>query len=186
VGVHLRRPDRRRLAVLLEGCKSDALTYAPSGGSLDGATPSGLQRRRWTTALPARDSFDRAVEAIRTWEVHRGAGLGVAADGPIAVGTNVALCAPLPVGFVDATCRIVAVVDQPDRCGFAYGTLSIHPERGEEAFLVVRDDGTIHFDVEAVSQPMHPIARLLPAVADRLQDRAVRRYLKAMEHIVSI
>jgi uncharacterized protein (UPF0548 family) len=118
--------------------------------------------------------------------MHRGSGLAVAADGPIAVGTNVAISAPLPIGFVDATCRIVAVVDDPDRYGFAYGTLSVHPERGEEAFVVIRDaDGTAHFDVDAVSRPIQRFARLVPAVADRLQDTAVRRYLTAMEHLVS-
>jgi uncharacterized protein (UPF0548 family) len=186
VGVRLHRPTSRQLAVLLEGCRSDTLTYEPSGGSLDGTTPSGLQRHRWTTGLPGTESFGRAVEAIRTWAMHRGAGLEVATDGPVAVGTNVALSAPLPVGFVDATCRIVAIVDEPDRYGFAYGTLSVHPERGEESFLVVRDDdGTVHFDVEAVSRPVHPLARLVPAVADRLQDTAVRRYLTAMERVVA-
>jgi uncharacterized protein (UPF0548 family) len=47
--------------------------------------------------------------------MHRGARLRVAADGPIAVGTNVAFGAPLPIGFIDGTCRIVAVVDEPNR-----------------------------------------------------------------------
>jgi uncharacterized protein (UPF0548 family) len=186
VGVRLRRATSQQLAELLEACRADTLTYAPVGGSINGTTPSGLHRHHWTTALRGPESFDRAVEAIRTWAVHRGAGLEVATDGPIAVGTNVAICAPLPVGFVDATCRIAAVVDEHARYGFAYGTLSVHPERGEEAFLVVRDDdGTVHFDVEAVSRPIHPVARLVPAVADRLQNMAVRRYVAAMERVVS-
>lgn len=119
--------------------------------------------------------------------MHRGAGLVLAADGPIAVGTNVAFNAPLPIGFVDGTCRIVAVVDEPDRSGFAYGTLSVHPERGEEAFVVVRDEtGAVRFDVEGVSRPAHPIARLLPPVGDRLQDRGVRRYLSAMQSAIAV
>ena len=107
-----------------ERSRSDALTYAPTGGSLDGSTPPGLKRRHWTTDLRGADAFDRAVVALRSWAVHRGAGLALAADGPIAVGTNVAFRAPLPIGYVDGTCRIVAVVDEPDRAGFAYGTLS--------------------------------------------------------------
>jgi uncharacterized protein (UPF0548 family) len=78
--------------------------------------------------------------------------LVLTADGPIAVGTNVAFSAPLPIGFVDGTCRIVAVVDDPDRYGFAYGTLTVYPETGEESFLVVRDaNGAVRFDVEGVS-----------------------------------
>jgi len=116
--------------------------------------------------------------------MHRGAGLRVAADGPIAVGTNVAFSAPLPIGFVVGTCRIVVVVDEPNRYGFAYGTLSVHPERGEEAFVVSRDDhGNVRLDIVGVSRPVQPLARLVPPFADHLQDRAVRRYLAAMRSI---
>ena len=113
--------------------------------------------------------------------MHRGAGLHIAADGPIAVGTNVAFSAPLPIGFIDGTCRIVLVVDEPNRYGFAYGTLPVHPERGEEAFVVSRDDpGNVRLDIDAVSRPVQPLARLVPPFADHLQNRAVRRYLAAM------
>ena len=102
------------------------------------------------------------------------------------MGTNIAFGAPLPVGFVDGTCRIVAVVDEPDRCGFAYGTLPTHPEEGEEAFLVVRyDNGAVRFDVEGVSRPRMPLARLVSPLADRLQDAAVHRYLAAMQRAVA-
>jgi uncharacterized protein (UPF0548 family) len=113
--------------------------------------------------------------------MHRGSGIRIAADGTIAVGTNVAFSAPLPIGFVDGTCRIVLVVDEPNRNGFAYGTLSVHPERGEEAFVVSRDeDGNVRLDIHGVSRPAHPLARLVPSLADYLQDRGVRRYLAAM------
>jgi uncharacterized protein (UPF0548 family) len=113
--------------------------------------------------------------------MHRGAGLRVAVDGPIAIGTNVAFSAPLPIGFVDGTCRIVVVVEEPNRYGFAYGTLSIHPESGEEAFVVSRDqDGNVRLDIDGVSRVTQRFARLAPRAADRLQDRAVRRYLAAM------
>jgi uncharacterized protein (UPF0548 family) len=143
-----------------------------------------MPRRRWSTALDGPEAFDRAVGAIHDWAVHRGAGLLVAADGPIAVGTNVALVAPLPVGYVDAPCRIVAVVNEPDRFGFAYGTLSNHPEQGEESFIVTRN-GTVEFVIETVSRPVHPAARVVPFVADRLQAAAIRRYLAAMRTAVS-
>jgi uncharacterized protein (UPF0548 family) len=143
--------------------------------------PSGLKRRHWTTPLASSNAFERAKEALRTWGMHRGAGLRVAADGPIAVGTNVAFSAPLPIGFVDGTCRIVAVVDEPNRYGFAYGTLPVHPERGEEAFVVSRaEDGNVRLDIDGVSRPTQPLARLILPLADHLQDLAVRRYLAAM------
>eukprot|EP00913_Durusdinium_trenchii_P005672 g5290.t1 len=41
-------------------------------------------------------------------------------------------------------CRIVEVVDEADRRGFAYGTLPAHGETGEECFLVERlADGSV-------------------------------------------
>jgi uncharacterized protein (UPF0548 family) len=172
------------LGALLEGCRTDSLTYAPAGISMGDLAPSGLKRRHWTTPLSGSNAFERAVEALRTWAMHRGSGLRVAADGPIAVGTNVAFSAPLPIGFVGGTCRIVAVVDEPNRYGFAYGTLSVHPERGEEAFVVSRDaDGNVRLDIDGVSRPAQRFARLVPPLADLLQDRAVRRYLAAMRTI---
>jgi uncharacterized protein (UPF0548 family) len=186
LATRLRRPEPGDLAALLQQSQSEAPTYEATGCSLDGRTPAGLKRRIWTAPLGDTTAFDPAVDALNSWAVHRGAGLVLATDGPIAVGTNVAFSAPLPIGFVDGTCRIVAVVDERDRRGFAYGTLSIHPERGEESFLVVRDaDGTVHFDVEGVSRPSQPLAQLLPPVAGRLQDAAVRRYLAAMQRAVA-
>jgi uncharacterized protein (UPF0548 family) len=171
----------RDLGALLERARTDALTYAPAGVSMGDLAPSGLQRHHWTTPLSGSNAFERAVEALRAWGMHRGAGLRVAADGPIAVGTNVAFSAPLPIGFVDGTCRIVLVVDEPNRYGFAYGTLSVHPERGEESFVVSRhEDANVRLDIVGVSRPAHPLARLVPPLADYLQDRGVQRYLAAM------
>ena len=144
-----------------------------------------MQRREWIVRLDGEGAFDRAVAALRSWSVHRGSGLDVLTDGELAVGTNVALTAPLPVGFVDAACRVVALVEQPDRFGFSYGTLPEHPECGEESFVVSRESGVVAFAIVAVSRPAHRVARLVPAVADRLQASAARRYLDAMRDACS-
>ena len=165
---------------MLARCAADDLTYEPVGLSLGNAPRSPLTRRAWSVELPAA-SFDRARKAIEGWEVHRGAGLEVLADGPVATGTNVAMRAPLPIGQIDVTCRIVAVVDEPRRFGFAYGTLSVHPEQGEESFVITQHSSGTTFEVVAVARAVHPIARVMPFLADTLQDRAVRRYLTAME-----
>jgi uncharacterized protein (UPF0548 family) len=178
---HARRRSSLELRELLVGCRADPLTYSPTGGSLDGPTPDGLVRRSWERALAGDAVYERAVAAIEGWSIHRGAGLSVEVDGPLRPGTNVVLDAPLPVGFVTAMCRVVDVVDEPDRFGFAYGTLPGHPERGEESFVVHRAvDGAVTFRVVAVSQPAHPLAKTLPPLADRLQESAVHHYLRAM------
>ena len=67
------------------------------------------------------------------------------------MGTNVVVTAPLPIGYVDVACRVVALIEEEDQFGFAYGTLSVHPEQGEEAFFVTRSTAdSATFSVEAV------------------------------------
>jgi uncharacterized protein (UPF0548 family) len=44
-------------------------------------------------------------------------------------------------------------VDEPNRCGFAYGTLRGHPERGEESFVVERDGDVVTLCIRAFSAP---------------------------------
>lgn len=118
--------------------------------------------------------------------MHRGAGLSVCADRAPTVDDVVAMSAPLPVGHIEIVCRIVTTIDDPDRFGFAYGTLAVHPERGEESFVVERAaDGSVKFVITAVSRPHHPLARLGAPIARRLQHRAVTRYLDAMAAAVA-
>jgi uncharacterized protein (UPF0548 family) len=178
--LHLRRPSRARLEELLKASRADDLTYAPVGAAVDATLPTTLHRDRWETALGGADAFDRGRQAVLDWRVHLGAGLSVVTDGELRVGTNVAMVAPLPVGYIEATCRITAVIDEPDAFGFAYGTLSVHPERGEESFIISRTDDQVRFVVAAASEPAHPLARLAPPIARRLQDTACKRYLAAM------
>lgn len=50
--------------------------------------------------------------------------------------------------------RVVYVIDEPDRKGFAYGTLPGHAEHGEEAFVVDRTpDGSVWLTIRAFSRP---------------------------------
>ena len=96
------------------------------------------------------------------------------------------MCAPLPIGFVEVVCRVIEIVDLPDRFGFAYGTLSVHPEQGEESFTVIRrTDGTTVFEIVSVSRLRHFLARALPPVARTLQRAATVRYLNAMTAAVN-
>jgi uncharacterized protein (UPF0548 family) len=79
-------------------------------------------------------------------------------------------------------CRIVWAVDEPDRFGFAYGTLPLHPARGEESFVVDRDAmGTTTLTITAFSSPRHPLVRLGAPVARRQQAQATQGYLDALQ-----
>ncbi len=82
------------------------------------------------------------------------------------------LCAPV---------RVVDVVDEPTRRGFAYGTLPGHPESGEESFVVeLGETGDVTLTITAVSRPASRLARLAGQVGRRVQSRITDRYLSAL------
>ncbi|WP_278266173.1 DUF1990 domain-containing protein [Nocardia sp. AG03] len=77
---------------------------------------------------------------------------------------------------------VVAVVDTPDRCGFAYGTLAGHPVSGEEAFIVHRDpEGVVHLTLRSITTaaPHGVWRRVFPALL-LAQRWYRRRYLRAL------
>ena len=80
-----------------------------------------------------------------------------------------------------APVRVTYVVDEPDRRGYAYGTLVGHPEQGEEAFVVERDEtGAVFLAITAFSRPATLLARAGGPVARLVQRRVTQRYLRAL------
>jgi uncharacterized protein (UPF0548 family) len=107
-------------------------------------------------------------------------------DAPIEIGTTVAvLVRAFGLCWLNAA-RIVYVIDERDRFGFAYGTLPDHVERGEERFLVERGpDGAVAYDVLALSRPRHPFAMIAYPWVRRMQKRFARDSMRAMQRGVS-
>ena len=78
------------------------------------------------------------------------------------------------------------VIDEPDRFGFAYGTLPSHPEEGEEHFLVTRAmHGVVRFDVVAFSRAHDLLTRLGGPIPRRIQAHATQQYLQGMRDAVN-
>jgi uncharacterized protein (UPF0548 family) len=77
--------------------------------------------------------------------------------------------------------RVVYVIDEPDRKGFAYGTLPGHPERGEESFVVERRaDESVWLTIRSFSRPsnrwfwaVYPGLRLMQAIFTERYKRAL-------------
>ncbi len=164
------------------------LTYAEVGASFDAELPSGYHHVRAGTGLGTGDRvWERACAGIRAWAAHRGAGITVVpADTPITEGTTVAVITAAGPLRVLAACRIVRVVDEAERFGFAYGTLPSHPEEGEEHFVVSRaEGGTVRFDVVAFSRPHDLLTKLGGPIPRRMQARATEHYLEGMRDFVT-
>jgi uncharacterized protein (UPF0548 family) len=158
------------------------------GATLGGVLPDGYQHDHSSIDLGRGDAvWARARFGIDRWEAPAAAGIDIEPpDAPIAVGTTVAIITRLGPLHVLAACRIVAVVDEPDRHGFAYGTLPAHPEEGEELFLVTRDDtGTVQFEITAFSRPHDLLTKLGGPVARKVQQRATKHYLEGMRAFVT-
>ncbi len=72
-------------------------------------------------------------------------------------------------------CRIIYLIDEPCRFGFAYGTLTAHVECGEERFLISQsEDGTVCYYIDAFSRPAHWLACLGYPFARRFQKQFAR------------
>lgn len=159
-----------------------ALTYPEAGGTR-AALPAGYHHLRLRRQLgTGRDLFVAAGEALVAWAAHTGAGLTVAASAPVAEpGADLELGLGIGPRRLRAPCRVVYVIDEPARHGFGYGTLPGHPESGEESFVVeLAADGTVTFEITAISRPATSLARLAGPLGRQVQRAVTNRYLRAL------
>ena len=144
--------------------------------------PDGYRHDRYEASLGAgADVFDRAAAALLAWQAQAGAGVEVFPGGSqVTEGATVVLL--LRAGlWAPAPCRVVYVIAEPGKTGFAYGTLPGHPECGEAAFTLIRDgDDRVRFVVRSFSRRVDPLARLGAPLARLVQTRVARRYIDAL------
>lgn len=178
------RATRAELAALVAQRADAPLSYDCVGISLSGdPLPTGWGSSTGLAQLGPGDLvWEQALEALRGWAAHRGARVTVEpACAPLVEGTVVAVTAGVPGLAIVGVCRVVRVVDEPDRFGFAYGTVEPHPEVGEESFLLTRTaDGGVEFTVRSVSRAVALPARLVPPVARVLIAAYTRIYARSL------
>jgi uncharacterized protein (UPF0548 family) len=158
-------------------------TYSEVGAT-QGPLPEGYHRFRLRRRIGhGRALFEHAGAEILAYRMQKGTGVFHEASTPTAApGTRLTVRLGLGPLAITAPCRVVYVLDEPHRRGFAYGTLAGHPEIGEELFAVEYDpaDDTVYGLVTAFSRNATWYARLGgPAV--RLMQRVVAgRYIGAL------
>ena len=82
--------------------------------------------------------------------------------------------------------RVIYVVDEPRRKGFAYGTLPGHAEDGEECWMIEhRDDDSVWITVRAFSRPANRWWWCVYPVLRVVQEYYTRRYLSALAGPIS-
>lgn len=159
------------------------LTYAEVGATA-GELPQGYHHVRMQRVIGrGRDVFERAADDLLAGEVQRRAGARVTlSETPLREGTRFDMrlrLGPLRFGI---PCLVVWAERTPERCGFAYGTLPGHPERGEERFeLRLEPSGEVTFRIVAFSLPGRWFTRLGGPVGRLVQRRMTARYLRTLD-----
>ena len=185
-GIAEGKPVRERRTLSQRQLTYEAVGMTLAGGAV--SVPAGYRGYEKTVNIGnGVVRWEFASAAVLRWGVKTRSGFTVVADRPsdhdprVVLDQRYWLTARVGPFHVREPIQVVAVVDEPDRKGFAYGTLSGHPVSGEEAFIVdrQRDDG-VWLTIRSLTQPTEGAWRAVgPAVA--LAQRCYRRrYLRAL------
>lgn len=130
-------------------------------------------------------AWEEASTAVMAWGVKTRSGFDVVpasgTDNTARQNRDYTLVARVGPLRVREPVKVVAIVQEHDRCGFAYGTAVGHPVSGEEAFVVWRDDrGHVWLTLRSLTRPSTGIWRVFfPAIL--IAQRWYRfRYLRAL------
>jgi uncharacterized protein (UPF0548 family) len=171
---------RRSLDARLNQSRQAAFTYPEVGATRRETLPAGYNHDFRLQVVGHGDrSFEQARTHIRNWGLQRSLGFSIhPPSAPLEADSTVLL----HTFALTVPTRIVYVVDEPLRFGFAYGTLPGHPEIGEEYFGIFRDSAdVVRFELRAFSLPGSwytklggPISRSAQRLAGRLYARSAR------------
>jgi uncharacterized protein (UPF0548 family) len=158
------------------------LTYREAGQTAGPLPPGYHHVHRSAFIGSGATVFADAARALTSWQAHQRAGLRVAASAASAQpGTVVLLGLGIGAIRITAPCRVIYVVDEPRRRGFAYGTLPGHPECGEEAFIIEQHrNGVVSVTITAFFAPASLLAKAAGSAGRALQHRITSRYLHAL------
>jgi uncharacterized protein (UPF0548 family) len=184
----LRRPSAADIERFLREQGQCNFTYAAVGATA-GQPPAGFVVDHTRVTLGQGEQvFRSAVAALRNWQQFRLGWLEpIPAGDRIEPGATVAVLARCGGLWCLNACRIIHVIDEPARFGFAYGTLPDHIESGEERFLIEWDQagGAVSYDILAFSRPRHLLAKLGYPFVRRQQRRFGRDSAAAMRAAVA-
>ena len=147
------------------------LTYDGVGTSIE---RSDSERR--AVLGSGRACFERASSDNLRWQIKIRAGFRVDAD-VVELDRDYVIT----IGPVREEVRVVRMLAEPRRTGFAYGTLPRHPLIGEEAFLIEWNaDDTVELVIRSFSRPNGLWWTLLLPLVALARQLVLRRYLRAL------
>lgn len=169
-------PSEKDVAQFISSQRNLNFTY-PEVGATNTTPPSGYTVDHNHVQLGQGEGTYRAAVAVLKYWQHFDLGwVTIVPRGvPIEVGAIVAVKARAFGTWSLNASRVVYVINEPRRFGFAYGTLPDHVECGEERFLIEwLPDDSVWYDILAFSRPRHPLVRMSFPLARMLQKRFAR------------
>ena len=176
-------PDEREVAEFITSQRGQPFTYSEVGAT-NATPPSGYNVDHNRIQLGAGQStYERAVTALKQWRQFDLRWVAIVPRGvAVAAGATVAVKARAFGTWSLNACRVVYVIDESRRFGFAYGTLPDHVECGEERFLIEwLPDDSVWYDILAFSHPRHRLVKASSPLARMLQKRFARDSLRRMK-----
>lgn len=189
----LRRPTAQRIDRFRQTATRDTFSYPEIGATLKGEIPEryNLDHNRIRLGAGSR-IFEQARAALFDWKMFD---IGwvklIYPAAPIVPGQTVLVLARTFRLYSLSASRVIAMIDDDNgpirRCGFSYGTLQHHVERGEERFSIEHhaEDDSVWYDLLAFSLPQHPLARLGYPMSRAAQRRFASDSKAAMLRAVS-
>ena len=183
----LTEPTDKDVAQFISSQRNLEFTYSDVGAT-NSTPPSGFTVDYNRVQLGSgKDCYALGVEALKNWRQFDLGWVTIVPRGvPIEVGEIIAIKARAFGTWSLSASRVVYVIDEPLRFGFAYGTLPDHVECGEERFLIEwMPDDSVWYSIHAFSKPRHPLVRMSSPLARNLQKRFVRESLRKVQELTS-
>ena len=183
----LREPVEEDVAKFIASQRNLPFTYSEVGAT-NTTPPRAYTVDHNRVQLGAGEAtYKRAVAALTRWRHFELGWVTIVPRGVvIEVGATVAVKARAFGTWSLNASRVVYVIDEARRFGFAYGTLPAHVECGEERFLIEwSPDDTVWYDILAFSRPRHPLVKLSSPLARRLQKQFARDSLNRVKTLAT-
>ena len=183
----MREPSDADVTKFIASQRDLPYTYAEVGAT-NASPPAGYNVDHNRIELGSGEAtYHDAVDALKQWRHFELGWVAIVPRGVVVeIGATVAVKArAFGTWSLNAT-RVVYVIDESRRFGFAYGTLPDHVEKGEERFLVEwLPDDSVWYDIVAFSRPQHPLVKLSAPLARRLQAQFARDSLNQMAFLTA-
>jgi len=189
IGIGLGNPSEAERRALVGQALAAEVTYPDVGVTLDPQWSAERGARVATSDLGVGpDAFAAAVAALRDLKPQRDVGsepepaASVVAEGA----TIVFILRRGPIHVLIPN-RIVAIIDEPTRFAYAYGTLPGHPESGEEGFTIeLLPNGTVRGTIRVLATaPNRATQHLFGWPISLVSQLVARRYLRSLQEAAS-